>query len=40
MNEVFEAKKAGKKLIAVLAPATRVGISEAMGMQPGTSGEA
>lgn len=37
---MFAAKKAGKKLIAVLAPATRVGISEAMGMAPGTTGEA
>lgn len=31
-EEVEKAKAAGKTLIAVLAPATRVGISEAMGM--------
>jgi ferredoxin len=38
--EIFEAKKAGKKMVAVLAPATRVGISEAMGMPLGSTGEA
>ncbi|CAL5996121.1 FeFe-hydrogenase_1 [Hexamita inflata] len=40
VDEIAKAKAAGKKLVAVFAPATRVGISEAMGMAPGTSGEA
>ncbi|EKE37395.1 Fe-hydrogenase, putative [Entamoeba nuttalli P19] len=37
IERVFEAKKAGKKLVAMIAPATRVGIAEAMGLPIGTS---
>ncbi|KAH0575659.1 FeFe-hydrogenase 1 [Spironucleus salmonicida] len=40
VSEIWEAKQAGKKLIAVLAPATRVGLSESMGQEPGTTCEA
>ena len=37
LDRVLEAKKAGKKLVALIAPATRIGITEAMGMPIGTS---
>lgn len=38
--EVVHAKDEGKILVAVIAPATRVGIAEAMGMEAGQSAEA
>ena len=37
IERVFEAKKSGKKIIAMIAPATRIGIAEAMGLPMGSS---
>jgi len=36
-DDIFAAKAAGKKLIAMIAPATRIGVAEAMGMPAGTT---
>lgn len=36
LERVLEAKAAGKKLVAMIAPATRVGIAEAMGLPIGS----
>ena len=39
LKDVMEAKRSGKKIVAVLSPSVRMGIGEALGMPPGKSAE-